>query len=93
MTVVNRTTLKTYFETGDTPSEAQFVNLIDSLVALEEANDKTFTSSTTDDYVLCVSGTLNDPSGGELASGGGGAARRDGNIPNWNDRLSDNARR
>ena len=31
-----RTTLKTYFETGDTPTEAQFVNLIDSVFSLDE---------------------------------------------------------
>lgn len=28
----NRTTLKTYFETGDTPTEGQFIDLIDSLL-------------------------------------------------------------
>jgi len=31
MRVVTRTALKSYFETGDTPTQAQFVNLIDSL--------------------------------------------------------------
>ncbi len=30
--ILNRTVLKSFFETGDTPTEAQFVNLIDSLV-------------------------------------------------------------
>lgn len=32
MTAQSRTTLKGYFETGDTPTEAQFVDLIDSFV-------------------------------------------------------------
>jgi hypothetical protein len=30
MTAQNKTTIKTYFETGDRPTQAQFVNLIDS---------------------------------------------------------------
>jgi len=33
----NRTTLKTYFETGDTPTQAQFINLLDSLLNLVDA--------------------------------------------------------
>jgi hypothetical protein len=33
MAVQNRTTLKTYFETGDKPTEAQFIDLIDSLLS------------------------------------------------------------
>ena len=32
MAVESRAQVKTYFETGDTPTEAQFVNLIDSLL-------------------------------------------------------------
>lgn len=32
--IQNRTTLKTYFETGDTPTQAQFENLIDSCLNL-----------------------------------------------------------
>lgn len=39
MPVENRTTLKTYFETNDVPSQAQFTNLIDSAANLGEAND------------------------------------------------------
>jgi len=34
----NRTTLKGYFETGDTPSQAQYADLIDSKVNLSESN-------------------------------------------------------
>jgi len=33
MAVQSTSTLKGYFETGDTPTEAQFVNLIDSTVS------------------------------------------------------------
>jgi len=32
----NRTTLKTYFETGDTPTEDEFIDLIDSNVNIDE---------------------------------------------------------
>jgi hypothetical protein len=31
MAITSKTTLKTYFETGDKPTQAEFVNLIDSL--------------------------------------------------------------
>jgi len=34
MAAESRTTLKTYFETGDTPTQAQFANLIDSFYSL-----------------------------------------------------------
>lgn len=34
MSQVNRTTLKGYFETGDIPTQAQFINLIDSLLSI-----------------------------------------------------------
>jgi hypothetical protein len=34
----NRSTLKGYFETGDTPSQAQYADLIDSKVNLTESN-------------------------------------------------------
>lgn len=33
MSVVDKTTLKSYFETGDKPTQAQFVDLIDSLIS------------------------------------------------------------
>ena len=33
----DRTTLKSYFETGDTPTEAEFADLIDSLALVNEA--------------------------------------------------------
>lgn len=34
MAIVSRTVLKSYFETGDKPTEAQFIDLIDSLFHL-----------------------------------------------------------
>jgi hypothetical protein len=34
----NRTTLKSYFEVGDTPSQAQYSDLIDSSLVLDQAN-------------------------------------------------------
>jgi len=36
----NRTTLKTYFETGDKPTEVQFADLIDSMALLTEVDAK-----------------------------------------------------
>lgn len=45
MTAQNRTTLKTYFNTGDVPSESQFANLIDGAGNTVEAN--TWTASQT----------------------------------------------
>ena len=37
MPVVDKTTLKSYFETGDRPTESQFIDLIDSLMHVSEA--------------------------------------------------------
>ena len=38
MAVVPISVLKTYFNTGDTPTEANYVNLIDTLAALPAAS-------------------------------------------------------
>lgn len=38
MTVVSKTTLKTYFETGDKPTQSQFEDLIDSLAGLDTSS-------------------------------------------------------
>lgn len=38
MAIVSRTVLKSYFETGDKPTEAQFIDLIDSLLNLIDGN-------------------------------------------------------
>lgn len=49
MAIVDITTLKSYFETGDTPTEAQFIDLMDTLFSMVQktgtqtiAGDKTF---------------------------------------------------
>lgn len=40
MSVVSRTTLKAYFQTGGKPTQAQFENLIDSLLHVLDENEK-----------------------------------------------------
>jgi hypothetical protein len=47
MAVVSTTTLKTYFETGDRPTEANFIDLIDTLSALPASSAPTSISSIT----------------------------------------------
>ena len=52
MTVQSRVTLKTYFQIGDRPTEAQYADLIDSLVSMTDADasiggNKTFTGDVT----------------------------------------------
>ena len=39
MAVVTRTNLKSYFQVGDKPTEAQFIDLIDSFVHIQEGDD------------------------------------------------------
>lgn len=56
MTIQNRTTLKSYFETGDVPTQAQFVDLMDSLsprpyTFLVAANDAPASVKALADYV------------------------------------------
>ena len=50
----NRTTLKGYFETGDRPTEAQFVHLIDSLDHGYEPLGLTATTVTTSTLVVAT---------------------------------------
>ena len=47
MGLVNKTTLKSYFETGDTPTEAQFIDAFDSLLSLHADDDQTVAGATT----------------------------------------------
>lgn len=56
MSQQNRTTLKTYFETGDTPTQAQFIDLIDS--SPNPTDDGTTGSGS---YVRATSPTLVTP--------------------------------
>lgn len=47
MSIVDRTTLKSYFETGDKPTEAQFIDLIDTLFSLyDDSSDNIAEGST-----------------------------------------------
>jgi len=59
----NRTTLKGYFETGDTPSQAQYADLIDSNLNLSETTDQTTAGG------LNITGNVTS-SGNISASGG-----------------------
>ena len=53
MAIVTKAILKGYFETGDRPTEGQFIDLIDSLVTLTHANtgDVTIVGTLTVDNV------------------------------------------
>lgn len=80
MAVESRTTLKTYFETNDRPTQAQFINLIDSAASLADTNTyqaaQDFNGNTVEGFlnkvVTGVSGTLNvaDHSGNILKTSG-----------------------
>jgi hypothetical protein len=57
----SRTTLKTYFLTGASPTEAQFADLIDSVLVLEEDLVDNFSSTSTTDALTANAGKiLND---------------------------------
>lgn len=57
----NRTTLKTYFLSGSSPTEAQFADLIDSVLVLEEDLVNDFLSTSTADALTANAGKiLND---------------------------------
>lgn len=47
MSLVNKTALKAYFETGDTPTQAEFVDVFDSLLGLHLDDSQTVAGSTT----------------------------------------------
>lgn len=47
MASVNKTTLKTYFNAGDEPTEANFVDVFDSLLSLHADDDQTVAGVTT----------------------------------------------
>ena len=63
MSIESRATLKTHFQTGDRPTEAQFGNFLDSYVHMTEVNHGTITingtiSATTGSFAyLDISGT------------------------------------
>lgn len=60
MTAQTKTTLKGYFETGDRPTAAQFINLIDSSLNLAETSAQTVVGS------VAVSGSITGYGGGTL---------------------------
>lgn len=62
MTAQSRTTLKTYFETGDVPTQAQFIDLIDSFLVLTGTTSQTIPSAIT------VSGAASFSAGVSAAS-------------------------
>lgn len=63
MTQQNRVTLKSYFETGDTPTEAQFVDLIDSLLNIVEDSINAQSIEATDGQTVF---NFTDPVAGRL---------------------------
>ena len=56
MASVNITTLKSYFNAGDEPTEAQFVNVFDSLLSIHADDDTTVAGDTTFSGVTTLSG-------------------------------------
>ena len=67
MAVQTKVTLKAYFETGDTPTQAQFIDLLDSMVvqsgnqlttALDTINESTTGNGVKVDSVKCLDGLI-----------------------------------
>lgn len=58
MSIVSRTTLKSYFETGDTPTQSQFADLIDSCLNLAASAPQTILGNVTISGGLTVTGTV-----------------------------------
>ena len=58
---IGRVALKTFFETGDIPTEAQFIDLIDSLLNLTDDDSDNITESSTKKFL--------DSSGVQLIAG------------------------
>jgi len=76
MAQVNRTVLKSYFETGDKPTEGQFIDLIDSLTLVSQLGDATLSSAAKNPTAPDVNKVLGVTSAGNYGlvsqSGGGG---------------------
>lgn len=58
MTISTKTTLKTYFETNDKPSQSQFADFIDSCLNLAETSSQTVVGSISVSGNLTVAGTV-----------------------------------
>lgn len=80
----NRATLKTFFETGDFPNQAQFAALIDGLMSVEDPDTikgiKTFDSN----IIIADAKVI------KALSGGGQINLRSGNVDGQVDLTSDN---
>jgi hypothetical protein len=78
MTAANRTTIKSYFQTGDKPNEGQFSDFIDSCAFLAETSAQVFSGS------IGVSATLS-ANRGEFATVSAGTANLTTlNVTNFN---------
>lgn len=71
MTAQTPTVLKTYFEQGDTPSQAQFADLIDSYVNTVQTSAQIITSdvSAAGNFDLNLGMTIGGPTGGNKGPG------------------------
>lgn len=58
MTISNKTTLKTYFQTNDKPNQSQFSDFIDSCLNLAEASSQTVVGSVVVSGNLTVAGIV-----------------------------------
>ena len=68
--IENRDVLKTYFETGDVPTEDQFANLIDSYVQLELGFGNDLDDHNVQFNPLATGGTVGGIAGGGAGTGG-----------------------
>lgn len=60
MSEQTRTVLKTYFETGDTPTEAQFIDLIDSLLNLTDDDSDDLSEGSTNLFYTTARAALKE---------------------------------
>ena len=65
MSKQSRTTLKSYFNQGDTPSEGNYIDFIDSPIVMDEQNDGDILTS----GIISASGTGSNILGNITASG------------------------
>ncbi len=54
MAIVSRTVLKSYFETDDIPTQAQFIDLIDTLLSLMDYDANTILQATADNTPVAI---------------------------------------
>lgn len=60
MTISSKTTIKTYFQTGDKPSQSQFVDMIDSYAQAPASNGFIAQVSAGDSQARTITGTSNE---------------------------------